>query len=285
MRMTRVSATASVLGLAAALCAGQTRKEMRLEIAPGGTINIVNHGGSVNLKSGAGNHVVVAYTAHSPKVEVDETSTANHRRIEIRTHVLPEQKPATEEGKVDYEITVPAGISVTVNTSTAPITVDGLRGELSLSSDTGHVTVHNVAHSLLRVRGVAAPVSLSNITGGHVDVATISGAVQMTDVTGPKVTVATTSGNIEYHGDCSGVGDYLMTTHSGNIELTLPPTASVDLMARSVSGQVENDFPLQEKAHPSFVPRAGSSFAGTSNSGSSSVELQSFSGRIRVKKQ
>ena len=285
MRMTRVSATASVLGLAAALCAGQTRKETRLEIAPGGTVTIVNHGGSVNLKSGAGNHVVVAYTAHSPKVEVDETSTANHRRIEIRTHVLSEQKPATEESKVDYEITVPAGVSVTVNTSTAPITVDGLRGELSLSSDTGQVTVRNVAHSHLRVRGVAAPVSLSNITGGHVDVAANSGAVQMTDVTGPKVIIATTSGNIEYHGDCSGVGDYLMTTHSGNIELTLPPTASVDLMARSVSGQVENDFPLQKKTHTSFVPRAGSSFAGTSNSGSSSVELQSFSGRIRVKKQ
>jgi hypothetical protein len=42
---------------------------------------------------------------------------------------------------------------------------------------------------------------------------------------------------------------------------------------------------LQQKSHNSFVPMQGRSFAGTSNSGSSSVELQSFSGKIRVKKQ
>lgn len=284
MRMMKVSTTAAV-GLAAVWCVGQTRKETRMEIAPGGTVNIVNNGGSVNLKSGAGNHVVVAYTTHSGKVEVDETNTADRRRIEIRTHVLPEQKASAEESMVDYEITVPAGVSVSVSTATAPITVDGLRGEISLSSDTGQVTVRNVARSHVHVRGVAAPVSLSNVTIGHVDIAANSGAVQLVDVTGPKVSVATTSGNIVYQGDCSSVGDYLMTTHSGNIELTLPPTASVDLTARSVSGTVENDFPLQKKTHTSFVPKAGSSFAGTSNSGSSSVELQSFSGRIRVKKQ
>jgi DUF4097 and DUF4098 domain-containing protein YvlB len=112
-----------------------------------------------------------------------------------------------------------------------------------------------------------------------------SGTVQLENVTGPKVNVGTTSGNITYKGDCSGVGDYVLITHSGNIDLTLPQTASVDLSARSVKGSVENDFPLQKKSHTTFVPRAGSSFAGTSNSGSSSVELQSFSGKIRVKKQ
>lgn len=285
MRMMKVSTTAAALGLAAVLCAGQTHKETRMEIAPGGTVNIVNNGGSVNLKPGAGNQVVVAYTTHSDKVEVDQTSTADRRRIEIRTHVLPEQKPAAEESKIDYEITIPTGVSVSVSTATAPITVEGLSGEISLSSDTGQVTVSNVKRSHVHVRGVAAPVSLSNVTLGHVDIAANGGAVQLANVTGPKVSVATTSGNIAYQGDCSGVGSYLMTTHSGSIELTLPQTASVDLTARSVSGAVENDFPLQKKTHTSFVPKAGSSFAGTSNSGSSSVELQSFSGRIRVKKQ
>ena len=76
-----------------------------------------------------------------------------------------------------------------------------------------------------------------------------------------------------------------MTTHSGSIDLMLPATASVDLTARSSKGSVENEFPLEEKTHHSFVPQQGRSFAGTSNSGSSSVELQSFSGKIRVKKQ
>src|SRR6185437_16198318 len=44
------------------------RKESRLDIAPGGTLNVVSNEGSVNLKSTTGHQVVVAYTLHSNKV-------------------------------------------------------------------------------------------------------------------------------------------------------------------------------------------------------------------------
>lgn len=261
------------------------RKEARLDIAQGGSINIVNNEGSVTLKSGSGRQVLVAYTLHSSKVEVDQDTTPDKRRIEIRSHALPQQMPNPDEAKVDLEVTVPAGTAITVSTATAPINADGLSGDVTLSSDTGKITVSGVGRSHLNIRSVAAPVELSHISLGNVHVTSSGGAVQMTDVTGPKVNVATGSGNITYQGDCSGVGDYLMTTHSGNIDVSLPATASVDLNAHSASGKVENDFPLEAKKHPVFVPKSGSSFAGTSNSGSSSVELRSFSGKIRVKKQ
>jgi hypothetical protein len=262
-----------------------TRKEIRMEIAPGGAVSIVNYGGSVHLRSAAGHQVLLAYTTSSDNVEVDHESTADKQRIEIRTHVTREPKPASSETQVAYEISVPPGVSVTVSTATAPITVDGLNGDITLSSDTGQITVSDVARSHVHVRGIAAPVNLNNVSLSHVDIAANSGGVRLVNVTGPKVSVGTASGDISFKGDCSGVGDYLLTTHSGNIDLMLPQTASVDLSARSVKGPVENDFPLKKKAHTAFVPKAGSSFAGTSNSGSSSVELQSFSGRIRVKKQ
>lgn len=277
-----------VFGLAAIAAQAQTdanRKETRLDIAPGGTLNVVSNEGSVNLKSTTGHQVVVAYTLHSNKVEVDQESTQDKRRIEVRTHALAGQKPTAEEAKVDFEIGVPAGISVTVTSATAPINAEGLSSDISLSSDTGQISVANVPRSHLRVRTVAGAVNLANVTSGHVEIVSSGGAVQMANVTGPKVSVATGNGNITYRGDCSGVGDYLMTTHSGSIDMSLPETASVDLDARSVSGNVQNDFPLQARKHQVFVPKPGSSFAGTSKSGSSSVELRSFSGRIRVKKQ
>jgi DUF4097 and DUF4098 domain-containing protein YvlB len=205
--------------------------------------------------------------------------------VEIRAHALADQKPSSDEARVDYDITVPAGVSVTVTTATAPITVEGVSGDLNLSSDTGQITVRNVSKIHVHVRGVTAPVSLAHVSNGHVEITSSGGTVQLVDVVGPKVYVGTTSGNISYRGDCSGGGDYSFTTHSGAIDVSLPETASVDLSARSGPGLVQNDFPLKEKSHPAFVPKAGSSFTGTSNSGSSSVELQSFSGRIRVKKQ
>jgi DUF4097 and DUF4098 domain-containing protein YvlB len=262
-----------------------TRKETRLDIAPGGSINIINNCGSVTVHGSPGRQVVVASTTHSAKVEVDQSASQDRRRVEILTHAVPDQKPTADEARVDYDITVPSGISVTVSTATAPITADGLSGDVTLSSDTGQINVRNVAKVHVHVRGVTAPVNLSGINNSHVEITSSGGAVQLVDVSGPKVYVGTTSGNIAYRGDCSGGGDYSFTTHSGAIDVTLPETASFDVSARSVSGTVQNDFPLQEKSHTSFVPKSGSSFAGTSNSGSSSVELQSFSGRIRVKKQ
>lgn len=265
--------------------AADTRKETRLDIAPGGSLNIVDNGGSVTLRSSNSKQVAITYTLHSDKVEMDQNVTADKRRIELITHPSSGQKPTPQEAQVELEVAVPAGVAVSVTTATAPISVDGLSGDLVLSSDTGQITVRNVARVHVQVRGVTATVSLNNISLGHVDVTDSGGTVDLVDVAGPKVYVGTTSGNISYRGDCSGAGEYSFTTHSGAIDMTLPETASFDLSARSLTGFVQNDFPLTEKTHTSFVPRAGRSFAGTSNSGSSSVELQSFSGKIRVKKQ
>jgi len=265
--------------------AADTRKEAKIDIAPGGTVNIISGGGSVALHSGSGRQVLATYTVHSDKIEVDQNSSADKQRVELRTHALPGQQPTADQARVDYDVTVPAGVSVNVSTTSAPITAEGLSGDIGLSSETGQITIHSVAKSYVRVRSMTAPVTLKDVTISRVDIQSSGGAVQLNNVTGQRVAASTTSGNIEYRGDCSGGGDYVLTTHSGAIDMTLPATASVDLSARSTTGAVENAFPLQEKHHNSFVPQPGRSFAGTSNSGSSSVELQSFSGKIRVKKQ
>ena len=279
-----VASVAAMLTLALGLSA-QSPRQMKFNIASGGVVNIVNNGGSVVLRPATDRQVTISSTQHSDKVEIDSNITPDGRRLDIRTHILPQQKPASEDTKVDYEISVPAGVFVTVNTATAPITVDNVSGDLNLSSDTGEITVRNINNSQLHVRAVGAPVNLSNINGEHIEIVSSSGPVQATNVTGPKVTVNSTKGDITYQGDFAGGGDYRLTTHSGAIEVTLPQSASVDLTARSITGSVQDDFHLQQKSHITFVPAQGRSFAGTSNSGSSSVELQSFSGRIRVKKQ
>jgi DUF4097 and DUF4098 domain-containing protein YvlB len=262
----------------------KTRKDVKIEIAPGGSLNVVTGGGSVILHSGSGRQVLISYVTHSDKVEVDQSGASN-QRVELRSHVLSDQKPTAEEAGVDYEITVPSDVSVNVSTTSAPVNADGLSGDIGLSSETGQITVRNSQKAHVRVRGMTGAVTLNNVTLSRVEIQSSGGTVMLTKVTGQRVSVGTTSGNIEYHGDFWGGGDYLLTTHSGAIDVTLPKTASVDLTARSNKGSVENDFPLEEKSHNSFTPQSGRSFAGTSNSGSSSVELQSFSGKIRVKKQ
>jgi DUF4097 and DUF4098 domain-containing protein YvlB len=286
-RIGRLAITGVTLTLcAAAAHAADNRKEAKLELVPGGNITIVNGSGSVTLRSAfSGRQVLVAYTTHSDKIEVDLNATADKQRIELRTHAIAGQKPTADEAKVDFEIAVPPGAAVNVSTVSAPVTAEGVSGDITLSSETGQIDVHNMAKSHLHVRSMNAAVSLTGIGATHVDVQSNGGAVHMSNVTGPRISVGTTSGNVDYRGDCSGGGDYILTTHSGEIDVWLPKTASVDLAAHSRTGSVENEFPLEEKPHHPEPPSPGSSFRGTSNSGSSSVELESFSGKIRVKKQ
>jgi DUF4097 and DUF4098 domain-containing protein YvlB len=276
----------TTLMLAGTAWAGDNRSESRLDVTPDGTVNIANSSGMVTVHSGPGRQVVVVSVTRSQKIEVDQVVTPDKKRVEIVAHAVAGQKPSEDEASVDLDVAIPAGVSLTVNSATAPISVEGLSGDVIIvASDTGPITVRNTSKAHVHARSITAPITLNNIVNGHVEIISTGGAVQLTRVAGPLVSVGTTSGNITYQGDCSGGGTYTLTTHSGSIDVTLPETASVDLVARSMSGSVQNDFPLKDKAHVVFTPKPGSSFTGTSLSGSSSVELESFSGRIRVKKQ
>src|SRR5260370_13765917 len=77
------------------------RSESRLDIFPGGTVNVVNSAGSVTLHSGSGRQVTVVATSHSAKVEIDQETTPDKRRVEIRTHAKPDQKPTAGQARGD----------------------------------------------------------------------------------------------------------------------------------------------------------------------------------------
>jgi DUF4097 and DUF4098 domain-containing protein YvlB len=282
----RTSTRLKHLGWAAALVASaafaaDAHKEFRYTVGPGATLNVVNENGSVTIRPSASRQVIISTTSHSPKVEVDSSQTGN--RIEAQTHLLG--TPTGDEARVEYDIQAPADIMLTVRADSGPVRVEKLRSDMTLDSSTAAITVQDCGNSHVHIHAIQGPVTVSNLSNGHVEITSLSGDVQLNSVTGPKVLINTTKGNVRYVGDFSGGGDYFFTTHSGDIEVSLPTSASVDLSARSVSGSVEQDFPLQQKPHLTYQLSPGRSFAGTSNTGASSVQLRSFSGKIRVKKQ
>jgi DUF4097 and DUF4098 domain-containing protein YvlB len=107
----------------------------------------------------------------------------------------------------------------------------------------------------------------------------------LNSVSGPLVAVTSTNGKISYNGDFGTGGEYKLSSHTGDIEAIVPEGASLDVTARSVRGSVENDFPLQPKAHTTFLPEKGHSFVGTAGKAASSVLLRTISGKIRLKKR
>jgi len=284
--MSRTSTCLKHLGWAVALAAcaafaADVHKEFRYTVGSGATLNVVNESGSVTIRPSGSRQVLISTTAHSDKVEIDSSQTGN--RIEAETRLLG--KAAGDEARVDYDIQVPADVMLSVRADGGPIRVEKVRSDMTLEGSAAAITVQDCNNSHVHIHAIKGPVTVSNVSNGHVEITSVKGDVQLNSVTGPKVSINTTKGAIRYAGNFSGGGDYFLSSHSGDIDVVLPTTASVDLTARSVSGSVEQDFPLQQKSRLGFQPTPGRSFAGTSNTGASSVQLRSFSGKIRVKKQ
>lgn len=279
----RAKLAVAVLPLFAALItSAQTRKEMKFPVGPGASLTITNDFGPVTVRTAAGSQVLAVATLHSDQMEIDQTHSGS--RVDLFTHAL-QQRPAGDAAKVAFEVTVPPDCAVTIHASQGPIVIENLRGDVNADGENANVDVRDAGNGHVHLRTLKGAVTVANVNNGHVEITSVSGPVTMSNVSGPSVEVSTTNGKISYNGMFSNNGDYVFTTHSGDIEVSIPANASVDISARSVNGKVEQNFPLQPKQHNPFPVATGRAFAGTSNSGSSGVQLRSFSGTIRVKKQ
>jgi DUF4097 and DUF4098 domain-containing protein YvlB len=277
----RTARLVSVAILATAICASaEVRKEFRYTVGPRAAISITNQYGPISVKPSPGSQVVVTAILHSDKAEIDQSQSGN--RVDILSHLFFEATPET--GRVDYEVLVPADASVTLRSTTGPLHAEGLHGDVSLEGSQANMDVLEVSDAHVHIKTLNGLVTLTNIHNGHVEVTSVSGDVVLHSVSGPLVQVNSTSGKIRYDGDFGNSGEYYLASHTGDIEASAPNDASIDVTARSVRGQVENDFLLEPK-HTPFVVKAGSAFAGTMNKAASSVKLFSFSGKIHLKKR
>jgi DUF4097 and DUF4098 domain-containing protein YvlB len=272
--------TAVVLVLAT-LAIAETKKEFRFTVGPRSKVSIINQFGSVSVKPSGGNFVLVNATTYSDKVEVDQSQSGN--RVDVQSHLLA--GASADNGRVDYEVLVPADANVNLESATGPLHAERLHGDVEAEGSNAAIDVRDISGSHVHVKTMAGAVTLTNIRDGHVEIDSVSGDVTLNAVTGPLVRVSSTTGRIQYDGDFGYAGEYRFNSHSGNIDATIPQDASADIKAQSVRGEVQNDVPLQPKVHTSFLVRQGSSFAGTINKAASSVWLRTFSGRIHLKKR
>ncbi len=272
--------TVVMVVVAAIVAVGETRKEYHFSVGPGASISVSNPYGPISVKPAYGNEVIVTAILHSDKVEVDQSQVGD--RVDIVSHLLPGSD--SQSGRVDYDIQVPSDASITLHSTTGPLRAEKLQGDVNMEGSTAVVEVRDLNNAHVHVRTMNGPVTLTNVRDAHVDITSVSGQVVLTEVTGRFVQVNSTSGSIHYDGDFGTGGEYFLTSHSGDIDAVAPAYASIDVSARSVKGQVINDFPLQPK-HTTFATKVGSAFSGTMGKAASSVRLLSFSGKIHLRKR
>lgn len=278
--------TAAVVTLLLATClsvaaVAESKKEYRFTVGPRANVSVDTQYGAISARPGLANEVVVTATLKSDGVEVDRQQNGN--RIEIASHLL--HGTSEPMGQVDYEVLIPPDATLSLHSSTGPLSAERLQGDLTLEGPDAMVNVRNVENGHVHVQTMRGPITLTDVRNGHVEIASISGDVHLQSVNGPLVQANSGSGKIFYDGDFGSGGDYRFTTHSGDIEALAPANVSADFKAHSVLGKVQNDFPLQLEQHTRFAFEAGRSFFGTVGKAASEVVLRSFSGKIRLKQR
>jgi hypothetical protein len=195
------------------------------------------------------------------------------------------------------ELRVPSRARVWAKSGSADITVSGVTGGLDLNIVGGTVTVTSAPRELniesmdgsVRVMAGAAWLRVKTATGdidvrgGSEDVglSTVSGIVRVGDGRYARGKFETVTGDIVYEGDVGSKGSIDLTTHSGRVELRLPPRPGLELDAATVTGTIENGV-------TSSRPIAGREGRGmelgfSSGSGDTRMVVRSFKGNIALK--
>ncbi|NMW24244.1 DUF4097 family beta strand repeat protein, partial [Rhodanobacter denitrificans] len=109
----------------------------------------------------------------------------------------------------------------------------------------------------------------------------ISGRIQANGGPWQKLTLSTVSGDVQLTGALATGGSIGIDSMSGDVQLQLPENTSASLHASSFSGDLRSDFGTPKE--PEHGP--GSSLDVRLGAGAGKINIETFSGDLRVRKQ
>lgn len=200
------------------------------------SVEISNVQGRVTVAAWDQQEVKVTGTIENDETEFEFSGDARHVVIKVR----PESNKV-HRGKDDaiLDIKVPAGASLDINTVSADIEVQGVRGSQRLEAVSGDVTTAAYSEQL-DVRTISGN-AVVNGTGGkaRVEAESVSGDVTVRGVDG-EVQAQSVSGNVKL--DLGTATRLKLETVSGNVKASLTLASDARLDAESVSGDVDIRF-------------------------------------------
>jgi len=277
MRKNMIEGPAGLLvaiSLLALTAAAQEKQDVSYTVGPGAVISITNNYGPITVKPSGSRQVLVETVSHSNTVSLMNEQHGD--RIELRAM---SSRPGAN--LVEYTVLVPAAAFVSVRSSDGTLRAQGLRGDVILEASTASVEVTDIGDAHLHVRTLSGPITLTDIRDSHVDIHSVSGDVNLRNVTGPSIEVNSGRGRITYVGDPGPVGEYLLTSHSGDLDVSIPANALVDIKARSIKGQPDPGFP---EAGTASRTGPGNLLLKPGMVRGSRFELRSFSGKIHLQR-
>jgi DUF4097 and DUF4098 domain-containing protein YvlB len=155
--------------------------------------------------------------------------------------------------------------------------VSGGRGDLSLQTTNGAITVRG-ARGGIRAATVNQGITLEDVEG-DVQADAVNGHITMQNVRSRSVVAETVNGSLSYRGTIQEGGRYRFSTHNGGVTLFAPSGVNATFSVATENGSFESDFPVEVRG----VGR-GDRATFTLGTGSARVQMESFGGRIELRR-
>lgn len=196
------------------------------------TLRVNNSSGRTVVRAGSGSEVRVMATkrgwAQDRLPEVRLTPAGDSVRLESTDGGGP-----LRTGWVDYEIEVPAGARLELNSSSGDVSVAGHGGSIQVNSSSGDVVIDEASGPIV-VRTSSGDIRLTGTTG-EVTVATSSGDVRATGLARLRE-ASTSSGRLTLEGIFTDAAS--IRASSGDVTLRFAPESAVRIEATTTSGDI-----------------------------------------------
>jgi len=275
----------STMALLAAMQAQGFQTDTTFSVPQGTRLHVETQGGDIIIRAWDRNQVRVQ-AAHSRRTHIDV-------RIRGAVVLLEAEADRGPANMVDYTITVPAWMSLGLEGMYTAIDVTGVRGAITAETLEGDITIKGPAESVklesvqgrITVQGIRGSTTINTVSEsieasdiqGDILAESVSGNIVLRRIDSRVVEAETVSGEIILDGRIVDGGRYSLLTHSGELMVTVPEGANATIATATGSGDVRASFPLPASERPS---RRRQTFR--LGSGSATVELESFSGSIRL---
>jgi DUF4097 and DUF4098 domain-containing protein YvlB len=195
---------------------------------------------------------------------------------------------------VDFDITVPSSLNlslegwstdVTVEGSNGDIDVETFEGDITISGGNGSVTAETVAgeirvdgaNGVIEANSVAEDVRVSN-SSGEIYVETVGGSIILEGLSATVVEAGSVGGRVSFEGAVVDGGEYLFVSHGGTVSITIPEASNASVTFASLHGNISSDFP----GTPDLERGARNTF--TIGSAGAHIEAETFGGRIVLRR-
>lgn len=254
----------------------------------------VERGQRLEVNTFAGDIAVATWSRNAVRVEGEAGGrtrleiTRSGSTLEVRSE--GRRGPA---GAVDLKLTVPAWLpldlsgvntDVAVTGSKAPVTVETVQGEISVQGGDGLVSLQSVEGSV-SLQGARGRIEVHSVnedieigaSSGDITAETVNGGIRLTRVDASSLAASTVNGDIDYDGPIRSGGRYDLSSHNGDLTLTVAEGTSATVAVSTFNGEFESEFPVTLTE-----TRKGKRFSFTLGSGSAQVSLESFQGTIQL---